>query len=351
MITRLLLVSSVLLVLSIQGTVGAGGRPDVADPFAFLRPMVAVTGPERQRLASGEPVARIVPARDHEVTAFAAVRVDVEPDRLIAWMRQIAVLKQSRRVLAIRRFSDPPQLDDLVGLTLDDSDREAIRQCRPGRCDIKLSAAEMTRLQHADITGTDGAAALDLAFRELLLERVRVYATGGRAALGDLHDRRRPVSLGAHFGTLVSRTPFLVDGFPQFTEYLLRYPQAPPSDIESFFYWSKEALGGKPIISIIHVAILNGRDGAQPDVLVAGAGLLATHYVTASIGLTALVTGPDGVRYLVYVNRSDIDMLGGVWGGVVRAMMERRLKAEASGVLRTLRTRLESGDPPPSETP
>jgi len=108
MITRLLLVSSVLLVLSIQGTVGAGGRPDVADPFAFLRPMVAVTGPERQRLASGEPVARIVPARDHEVTAFAAVRVDVEPDRLIAWMRQIAVLKQSRRVLANRRFSDPP---------------------------------------------------------------------------------------------------------------------------------------------------------------------------------------------------------------------------------------------------
>jgi hypothetical protein len=40
-------------------------------------------------------------------------------------------------------------------------------------------------------------------------------------------------------------------------------------------------------------------------------------------------------------------MLGGMFGGMVRFFMDRRLKTEAASVLHGLRRRLESGEPPP----
>ena len=65
----------------------------------------------------------------------------------------------------------------------------------------------------------------------------------------------------------------------------------------------------------------------------------------ASLGLTAIMRGSDGRNYLVYLNRSEVDVLGGFFGGLVRMVVGRRLKAEASDVLRGLRNRLESGEP------
>jgi hypothetical protein len=62
--------------------------------------------------------------------------------------------------------------------------------------------------------------------------------------------------------------------------------------------------------------------------------------------LTALVRGaPGGSNYLVYLNRSEADVLGGFFGGLVRWFVERRLKAEAPNVLQSLRERLEAGLP------
>jgi hypothetical protein len=88
-------------------------------------------------------------------------------------------------------------------------------------------------------------------------------------------------------------------GLPQFADALARYPGVPAADVESFVYWSKEGLSAKPIISATHVSIVRHDDGVRPDVLVVGKGIFATHYMTASLGLTALVRGTDGGRYLV----------------------------------------------------
>jgi hypothetical protein len=56
---------------------------------------------------------------------------------------------------------------------------------------------------------------------------------------------------------------------------------------------------------------------------------------------------PGGPNYLVYVNRSQVDVLHGMFAGIIRWFMQRRLKAEAANVLQGLRRRLESGEPPP----
>jgi hypothetical protein len=94
--------------------------------------------------------------------------------------------------------------------------------------------------------------------------------------------------------------------------------------------------------------IVRSHDPGLPDALVAGKEIFATHYVNASLGLTAILRGaPGGSNYLAYLNRSEVDMLGGVFGGLVRWFMQRRVKGEAANVLQELRRRLESGEPPP----
>ena len=86
---------------------------------------------------------------------------------------------------------------------------------------------------------------------------------------------------------------------------------------------------------------------AQPDALVAGKQIFATHYMNGALALTAIVGGgPGSRRYLAYLNRSEVDVLGGFLGGLVRWIVERRLKSEASEVLQGLRRRIERGLPP-----
>ena len=73
--------------------------------------------------------------------------------------------------------------------------------------------------------------------------------------------------------------------------------------------------------------------------------VLATHYRNASLGLTAVVGDAAGRCYLVYINRSQLDVLGGVFGAWKRAIVEGRLKNESAAVFNEVRRRLESGPP------
>ena len=73
----------------------------------------------------------------------------------------------------------------------------------------------------------------------------------------------------------------------------------------------------------------------------------ATHYLEGGLGLTIVMRDPaNGARYLVYLNRSQVDLLRGFFGGLTRGVLEARLKRQAPQVVRGLRMRLESGTPP-----
>lgn len=317
------------------------------DPFAFLQPSVTITADDRRQLDRGEPIARVLPGNDLEVAVFAAVPVDIDGDRLVAWMRRIEELKKSSYVLAIGRFSDPPRIEDLADLTLDDEDVSDIRACRPGRCGLKVSAREMTKVQKAAAEAeSDWKPAVQQAFRQTVLERVQMYLANGQVAAYE--DQKNLVWPAARFALLLEHSAFLTERLPGFADHLRGYPLAAAPEVESFIYWSKERLARKAIISVTHVSIVRSHDPGLPDALVAGKEIFATHYVNASLGLTAILHGaPGGSNYLAYLNRSEVDMLGGVFGGLVRWFMQRRLKAEAAKVLQGLRRRLESGEPPP----
>ena len=309
--------------------------PASEDPFAFWRSAVVVTSAERQQLDRGEPVARILSAEDQEIAVFAALATTVDGARLVAWVRQIAALKKSAYVQAIAPFSDPPMIEDLAGLTLDDRDLLAIPECEPGNCHLKLAASEMERLRSAaDAAGEDWTAAVQQAFRDLVLQRVRAYLSGGHAALPDYENTSTPVSPADRFSMLLRHSAFLTE------------QQSQLAAVESFLYWSKERFNGKPIVRATHVRIFRGSGPDAPDALVVGEEIFATHYLNASLGVTAIVAGAAGSpNYLVYLNRSDVDLVRGPFGSLVRWIIEGRVKSEAATVLRGLRQRLESGEP------
>jgi hypothetical protein len=315
------------------------------DPFLPLRPCVGPTARETARLQAGETVVRTLPETGGYVAVFGARRVRADADRLTAWVRDIARFKRGPLVEAIARFSDPPVVSDLLPLTLDTRDLEALRRCRPGDCDIKLTEAEMARVPRGrDASATPTPPAEQEAMRGILFDRVVRYRAGGFAALGQYADGRSPLTTSETARALVDRSRCVGEHLP----HLLAWLQAPwhsDASVESFLYWSKERLSGRTVISATQVGIARGRPPLQRHVVVAGQQLFATHYLNGSLNLTALLDAGDGAGYLVVITRSQVDVIRGLFGGVVRSAVERRLRSELAAILEALARRLESGPP------
>jgi len=267
-------------------------------PFALLGPRVKVSEADRRDLDRGLTVAGIVPGGSGQVAVYAISAIDVAPEVLISSARSIEDLKRSSFVKAIHRFSDPPQLDDLATLSLPPREVQAAMACVVGDCALNLTAAEITLLERAAVPHLDCEDRVQRAFREIVLARVNAYLAGG--------------------------------------------PEAIAPDAESFLYWSQETYGaGKPVVVVTHVSLVLPRQPGDPAIVV-GRHIMATHYITTGESLMAITTDPlSGRRYLIYLNRIGLDLLGGMLGPIKRAMLESRLKRDVPGVIQRLRLRLE----------
>jgi hypothetical protein len=326
----------------------AGGTQQLADStFAFFEPSVTLTAADRQRLDNDELVVKTLSGKGGQLAVFAATRLKLEPDAFLMWTRGIAELKRSKFVQAIQRFSDPPVLADFDSLALDQRDLDAIRTCQPGDCALKLPASDIESLRQVAATESDEA--VQDEFRRLLLARVNLYRDKGLEGLPAPADGTKSAKLTDVFAAIMTSSSFLPRHLPNLAAWLQSYPGAASADVESFFYWSKEYYGsGKPVISVSHVGIVRpSGDGATPVVLVASKQIFATHYMNGALGLTVLLRGPTtDIYYLVYVNRSQIDLLKGFFAPVNRAVLQGRVKESAPQILGALRGRLESGPPP-----
>ena len=335
---------AVLCALTLLVPINAG-----SNPFAFFEPTVVLNPDDRETLESGSPIVRFLQASGHEVGAFTAIALppSVTEERASAWMRRVELLRENPYVIASQRLSSPPRLEDFDRLALDDDDLEEIRRCVPGRCGVKLPAADLQSL--AAIARTGGAQwkpRLQQAFREMLLRRVLTFNAGGLAALDDLIDKKRPSSPAGAFAPLVAHTAFLGDRAPDLVRRLLHCAAAAPAGAESFMYWSKERLGGRPVIAVTHV-VLMPPNGAGLPLLMVGAQVYASHYLDASLTVTAFLKDPSSARpYFVYLHRSNVDLLGGFWGGLTRSIIESRARKDGPTILNGIADRLAGGDPP-----
>jgi len=276
---------------------------------------------------------RILPAKGHELAALAAGDLRVGPDTLVASLSQIAELKKSSYVPQIGRFSAQPRIEDLQELTLDESDIDDLRSCRPGRCKLNLAPDEVAQVQQAISTAPAGSkGALEAQFRKIVLERAKQYLREGDG------------ETNTEFPMLLRNSPYLESGMPHLSTYLERYPAVPLPAADSFLYWSKETYAWKPMISVTHVTIVRGRgENGAPEVVAASRDVFATRYTSGSLVLTLLFRDPDDAnrRYLVYINRTCVDDVRPLW----RPFVEFRIKRSAKRVFAAIRERIEQPQP------
>src|SRR5262249_36113115 len=156
-----------------------------------------------------------------------------------------------------------------------------IRSCRPGSCEIKLSAAEMQQLRHAEAHAKgDFTAVVQQAFRQIVLTRVQQYLANGHIPpYDDHHEQVQPAS---RFALLLNNTPFLETRLPRFAAGLRDYPSSTVPGVESVLYWSKERVAKRAVISVTHLSIVSYDQPGLPDVLIVGRDIFSSHYIDAS---------------------------------------------------------------------
>lgn len=308
---------------------------------------LSLTPADYGRLDGGEPVIALIPSEGRHIAIRAATKIDADPGRLIEWTRHIEDFQRSSYVRAIGRFSQPPRIEDLETLTLDEDDLSALRRCRPGKCDVKLDDDEIVRMRMAaEQAGADWRRSVQLVFRAAVLERAQRYLAEGLGPSAAYHDRKTRIHLESEFLALTSDVALVYPSLFPLTNYLALYPSSRSDHIESFLYWSKEELGAKPIVSVTHVAMTASGDDRRRETLVAKKQIYASHYILAALSFTAITTAANGRdRYLVYLNHSRSDVFDGLFGGFIRRVIQRRLRAEGPPVLDQMRRRLESVAP------
>lgn len=276
------------------------------DPFS-LPGSGKLTPADRSALERGEVLSRTLDGEAGQVGVFAISRIDTAAESLVSSARAIEDMKKSAFVMGIRRFSEPPRLDDLDSLVLPPKELQAAVSCKRSSCSLKLDAAEIDRLvAESSRKGPDQGERVLRAFRGVVFARVVKYLAAGAPDLAPLVNR------AAVPGT------------------------------ESFLYWSQESYGaGKPIVLVTHVNILPPITDADPAVVI-GRQIFANHYINDGVAVTAIETdAATGSRFLTYRNNINVDLLGGILGPIRRAVLESRLRRDVPGIIQKLRTRLE----------
>src|SRR5258705_13418378 len=114
------------------------------EPFKFFRDYVGLNEDQIATIRNGKAIARVIESRTpDEVFVFGSVYVRSTPEEYLKLASDIAELRKLPNYLAIRKFSDPPQLSDLDGFTLEASDIKQLKNCDPGKWDVQLPTEAM----------------------------------------------------------------------------------------------------------------------------------------------------------------------------------------------------------------
>ena len=322
------------LLPSIVALIALAGAPaaSTSDPArTFLMTAFGLSAAEIRHIDGGEVLSRTLDVKNRrELATLGIVRIKTTPSTYVEHLADIATFKRTDKVLQIGTFSTPPQPGDLAPLTVEDADLKRLRECRVDDCEIRLSADGIERAQREiDWHASDASVKASQLMRQLLADYVARYRQKGTSATMEYADRAPRVNIGSEFASLLEADTVTWTYAPQLRRHLLEYPASSAQKVTDFVYWSKELVRGRPVISITHVAIAQAIDDSPVAYAVGSKQIYAMHYFDASLGLTLLVpdrTATSPATYIVYLNRSRIDLFDGVFGGITRRMVAGRAR-------------------------
>jgi len=313
-------------------------------PRPFLRRVVQLTDDQLAAVEKGEVVTKQLPASEKaEIAAVGVIKVKGTIATLRQRMGDFQTFRKVPQVPELGVFSSPPRVEDLGGLTLPEDDVEALRKCKPGRCDVKVGTSGLEALGAIDWKAADADTRAVALIKDRMAAYARAYAAGGTDAMGVTVDKAHPRALSAEFKTLLRNSPYLVEYVPVFNEYLESYPKGTLAGAEDHLFWTKDTFGLKPVVSMYHGTVYQPT-GAPTGLLVAIKTFYASHYFNAALEIMAAVPTPDAAGdpafYLIDLYRTRIDPPTGMLAGMLLGKVKSGIEQGVAMNLKNAQTRV-----------
>jgi hypothetical protein len=315
------------------------------EPHKFFREFVGLNEEQIAAIRSGKAVAKVIesPTPD-EVYVFGSVYAKATPESYLRLASDMDALRKLPSYLAIQRFSDPPQLSDLEGFTLEEQDITELKNCKTGHCQVQLPTEAIEEFQQSiNWSAPDFVGRVNRLAQRLALQALMEYMQGGNTALGAYRDKKHPAAVAETFASLVGRFEALPVYLPELNEYLLEYPKAKSDSVQAAFYWEKVNFGLKPTFRIVQKIVYRGAIGKEAAYAVAEKQVYASHYFQTALDLTVCVK--DAQRpgfYIITVKGSKQAGLTGLKGSIVRKVAVDKTRSSLERVLVTIKQELES---------
>ena len=340
----------VLLALCLSPVIGSGipAADKRGEPDKFFHEFIGLNDDHVREIREGKVVAKILdsPTAD-QVFVFGSVYINSTPERYLKFASDTDALRKLPSYLALRKFSDPPQLSDLTGFTLDEEDFKHLKNCKLGHCEVQLPSEAMEEFQRSvNWSAPDANDQANHLAQQMALQALLNYQQGGNAALGTYRDKNHPAVVADTFASLLNRSKALPVYIPELREYLLNYPKADSSGIQSEFYWEKVNFGLKPTIRMVQAIVYQGKSPQQPEYAVAVKQLYASHYFESALDLTVCVKDNEQPAhpgfYLITLKGSQQAGLTGLKGGIVRKVAVDKTRSSLEKALASIKQKLES---------
>jgi hypothetical protein len=318
------------------------------DLTTFFKEYAGLSLEQMEDIQHGKTIAKIVESPNpNEVLVFGAVYVASTPESYLKLAADLDELRKLPGYLAIRKFSDPPQLSDLDGFTLEEQDIKELKDCKPGHCEVQLPVEAMEEFQRSvNWSAPDVAGQVNRLGQLMALDALLAYIQGGNSALGTYRDKKHPAEVAETFQSLLSRSKALPVYLPDLERYLLEYPKFQLQNAESQFYWEKVNFGLKPTLRIVQAIVYRGARPSEPAYAVAVKQIYSSHYFQGAVDLTVCARDADRPNdrgfYLITLKGSQQAGLTGFKGGIVRHVAVGKTRSSLERHLATIKQRLEA---------
>lgn len=296
--------------------------------FHPFQPHIRLSKEEVRKIEEGRAVLRVLNMEaKSELAVIGIIRINVPYEYFLQRFRDIATFERGTSMPQTGVFSTPPKLDDLKTLKLDSEDLKEIKGCKEGSCEVKLSADAIQRMQkEGNWSDPKYEEQANQVFRKMILQLVQGYAQLGNKGMAPLQDRKKVTPSAAEFQALLEASSYIKEYVPELHQYLLEYPNAKLPDSEDVLYWSVAEFGFKPTLRVNHLMIYKHKTEQGDVVVIASKQLYATHYFRTALELRFLVPlkNPADGFYLIWLNRSRVDGLEGLFGGIKKAFIAKK---------------------------
>ncbi len=204
MIRNLILIATLPVLISLAAL--PGFSQSNINLQSFFEQNIGLSADQIATIRSGKPVTKNLPSRvPSEVFLFGAIYVHAAPEAYVKFARDDERLRKLPNYLALGEFSNPPQLSDLKGLSFDNDDIKALKNCRPTDCSIQMPTTSIDELhQSVDWSSPDAADKINQLLRKTALALLLAYQRDGNQALGVYNDKQDPTEVPEQFAFMLS---------------------------------------------------------------------------------------------------------------------------------------------------